>query len=147
MLSINMEDVINVLNTCKPYLIAIGVVLVIALIVVIAASKVEKTNRKLIRSEAGIAALLAVVIIVNMICWGPMSTMISLATGDGSLTEETADKADALCKTIAEEGIVLLENEDNALPLTETKLNVFGWSSTNPVYGGPDQGRFQTRIR
>ena len=39
MLAINMADVVNVLNTCKPYLIGFGVVFVIALIVLIAAFK------------------------------------------------------------------------------------------------------------
>ena len=32
MLAINMADVVNVLNTCKPYLIGFGVVFVIAVI-------------------------------------------------------------------------------------------------------------------
>lgn len=81
MLAINMADVVNVLNTCKPYLIGFGIVLAIALIVLIAAFKLKKTKRKLVRSQAGIAILLALVIVVNMICWGPMSSMISLATG------------------------------------------------------------------
>ena len=140
MLQINMEDVVNVLNTCKPYLIALGVILVIALIVTISVFKADKVKRKLIRSEAGIAAILAIVIIVNMICWGPMSSMISLATGKGAITEETAEKANEVCTSIAEEGIVLLKNENDALPLANMKLNVFGWSSTNPVYGGTGSG-------
>ena len=38
---------------------------------------------------------------------------------------------------IADEGIVLLENEQNLLPLApNSNINVFGWASTNPVYGG-----------
>ncbi|GAA4066828.1 glycoside hydrolase family 3 N-terminal domain-containing protein [Amphibacillus indicireducens] len=46
---------------------------------------------------------------------------------------------------IADEGIVLLQNDDNLLPLTtssesKTKLNVFGWSFTDPVYGGTGSG-------
>ena len=84
MLAINMADVVNVLNTCKPYLIGFGVVFVIALIAIIAAFKMDKAKRKLIRSEAGIAILLALVVVVNMICFGPMSSMISLATGNGT---------------------------------------------------------------
>ena len=41
---------------------------------------------------------------------------------------------------IAEEGFVLLENE-GVLPLQNTKrLNLFGWASTNPVYGGAGSG-------
>ena len=47
MLAINMADVVNVLNTCKPYLIGFGIVLAIALIVLIAAFKLKKTKRKL----------------------------------------------------------------------------------------------------
>lgn len=45
MLAINMADVVNVLNTCKPYLIGFGIVLAIALIVLIAAFKLKKTKR------------------------------------------------------------------------------------------------------
>ena len=41
MLAINMADVVNVLNTCKPYLIGFGIVLAIALIVLI-----EKDKKK-----------------------------------------------------------------------------------------------------
>ena len=40
---------------------------------------------------------------------------------------------DALAEEIAEEGIVMLRNEDNTLPLDEsvTALNVFGWGATD----------------
>ena len=117
MLAINMADVVNVLNTCKPYLIGFGIVLAIALIVLIAAFKLKKTKRKLVRSQAGIAILLALVIVVNMICRGPMSSMISLATGNGTISEETSNEATKLVEKIAEEGIVLLKNEDNMLPM------------------------------
>lgn len=140
MLAINMDDVMNVLNACKPYLIALGVALVVALVVTIACFKVKKSARKLIRKEAWIAFLLAAVVIVNMICFIPMSSMISLATGNGTITEETSGKASELCEEIAEEGIVLLKNE-NMLPLAEeSNLNVFGWASTNPCYGGTGSG-------
>ncbi len=141
MLEINMADVVNVLNTCKPYLIAVAVVLILALIVIVAVHKVDKAKRKLIRSEAGIAILLTVVIVVNMICFGPMSNLISLATGNGTISEETSAEATELVKEIAEEGIVLLKNEDNILPMADVEnLNVFGWASTNPCYGGTGSG-------
>ena len=141
MLAINIDDVINVLNTCKPYLITLGVILALAVIITIAVMKLPKAKKKFIRSQSWIAFLLALVVIVNMICWGPMSSMISLATGNGTISEKTSDAATELCEQIADEGIVLLKNENKTLPLSEgTKLNVFGWASTNPVYGGTGSG-------
>ncbi len=141
MLAINIEDVINVLNSCKPYLIALGVILALAVIITIAVMKLPKPKKKFVRAQSWTAFLLALVVIVNMICWGPMSSMISLATGKGEIQEGTSDAATELCEQIANEGIVLLKNEDGNLPLEDgTKLNVFGWGSTNPVYGGTGSG-------
>ena len=141
MLAINIDDVINVLNTCKPYLIALGVILAAVIIITVAVMKLQKPKKKFARAQSWIAFLAALVVIVNMICWGPMSSMISLATGAGTIDEETSAAATELCEDIADEGIVLLENKNDTLPLEAgTKLNVFGWSSTNPVYGGTGSG-------
>lgn len=139
MLAINIEDVISVLNTCKPYLIGLAVVLVLAIVAMVACRKMAQSKKFLIRGEAALAMVLAIAVTVNLICFGPMSSLISLAMGDGSVTDETAASANELCQTIAEEGIVMVKNE-GALPLSNTKLNVFGWSSTNPVYGGTGSG-------
>lgn len=141
MLSINMEDVKNVLTAIAPYLIVIGVALALAIIVTIACFKAKKSVKKLIRGEAWIAFLLTAVIAINLICFVPMSSMISLATGNGTISKETSDEATELCTDIAEEGIVLLKNEGNTLPVASgSNLNVFGWASTNPCYGGTGSG-------
>ncbi|NLL77050.1 MAG: beta-glucosidase [Clostridiales bacterium] len=141
MLQINMSDVINVLNSIKLYLIGFGIVLALAIIVTVACMKLKKATKKFVRGQAWIATLLALVVTVNLICFIPMSTMISLATGNGSIAEETSAEATALVNKIAEEGIVLLKNEDNVLPLSNTtSLNLFGWASTNPCYGGTGSG-------
>lgn len=140
MLAINMDDVLNVLKSCAPYLIAFGVVLVLAIIFTVVSMKLNVTTRKFVRSQTWIATLLALVIVINLICFIPMSSMISLATGNGTITEETSAEATELCAEIAEEGIVLLKNE-NLLPLAgNSNLNVFGWGSTNPCYGGTGSG-------
>lgn len=81
MLAINMDDVINVLNSCKPYLIALGIALALAIIVTVACMKLKKPVKKLVRKEAWIAFLMAAVVIINLICFIPMSSMISLAMG------------------------------------------------------------------
>ena len=50
---------------------------------------------------------------------------------------EVLAAANALNERIVEEGIVLLKNEDNALPLkTEKKLTVFGKNSVDLIIGG-----------
>lgn len=140
MLSINWSDVINVLNTCKPYLIFFGVVFVIAAIVMIAVRKLPKPKRKFARAQSWIVVLLALVVTVNLICFGPVSSLISLAMSGGSISDETTAEATKLCEEIAEEGIVLVKNE-GILPLDGVdSLNVFGWASTNAVYGGTGSG-------
>ncbi len=141
MLNINIADVINIIKTCIPQLIFFGVVLAVAIIIMVACMKMQKKNKYLVRTQAGIAIVLALVITVNLICFGPLSTIISLATGSGSISKETSAEAELLVETVADEGIVLLENKDNILPLNNTKnLNVFGWASTNPCYGGTGSG-------
>lgn len=140
MLAIDIADVINVLNTCKPYLIGLGVVVVLAIIAMIAVMKLPKSKKYMVRCQAGVAMVLALVVVVNMICFGPMATLLSLATGNGSISEESGAEANELCAEIAEEGMVLLKNNGDLPMAADTKLNVFGWSSTNPVYGGTGSG-------
>ena len=72
-LGINMEDVIGVLNTLKSHLIAIGVVLAVCLVVVIAMAVVKsmkKSQKYLIRWTAVLAMLLAIVVVVNLFLGG-----------------------------------------------------------------------------
>ena len=141
MLSINIADVIAVLQTMIPQLIIIGVALVAAIIVTICAMKAKKPLKGFIRKEAWIAFLLVVVVVANTIVLGPMFSMINMAMGGGKISDDAIAEAKELCTDIAEEGIVLLKNDDKALPLAEgAKVNVFGWSSTNPIYGGTGSG-------
>lgn len=140
MISVEMEDVLAVLQLCKPYIIGIIAALVIGIVIMIACCRMSRDKRFLIRGEAAIAMVLAVVVCVNMICFGPMATLIGLATGNGTLSDETNEEAAEVAEEIMEDGIVLLKNE-SLLPLNETKkLNIFGWESINPAYGGAGSG-------
>lgn len=140
MISVEMEDVLAVLQLCKPYIIGIIAALVIGIVIMIACRRMSRDKRFLIRGEAVIAMVLAVVVCVNMICFGPMATLIGLATGNGTLSDETNEEAAEVAEEIMEDGIVLLKNE-RLLPLNETKkLNIFGWESINPAYGGAGSG-------
>ena len=144
MLNINMEDVIGVVNACRPQLIALAVVLVLAVAVIIAMAvikRIPKPNRFFIRWNAVLAFVLAAGAIANWVCLGPMSNLISLTMGTSNVSDETTAEATQTAEQIAGEGFVLLENEDNLLPLEGTDhLNLFGWASVNPVYGGAGSG-------
>lgn len=145
MLSINLDDVMQVLTNIRSYLIAFGVVLALAIIVMVAVRKLPKAKKKMIRAQSGLAILLALTIVVNLICTGPMSTMLDLVSGSGTISEETSAKATELVNKITAEGVVLAKDEDNVLPVASgSKLNVFGWSSTNPCYGGTGSGALNT---
>ena len=141
MLSINMSDVISVVQSIQSYLIGIGVIIVLGIILMIAVHKLPQPKRKLCRGSAAIAMVLGVLICVNLILTGPMSTMMDLISGSGTIEDDTAQAAQDLAISIAQEGIALLQNDNNLLPLaSDSKLNVFGWASTAACYGGAGSG-------
>lgn len=141
MLSINIADVIAVLDTMIPQLVIIGAALAAAIIVTIAAVKIKKPLKGFVRKQAWLAFFLTLVIAVTNILLVPMYSMVNMAMGGGRISDEAIDEAKTLGRQIAEEGIVLLKNDDSALPLSSgAKVNVFGWSSTNPIYGGTGSG-------
>lgn len=140
MLQINMADVMNVIGSLTPYLIAIGVLFVLALIITFAVNKKtvkEVATRKIVHSESWLVALVGIVVAVSMMLTGPLSTLLNNATiTKYTLSDATVSKANELAKDVQSEAVTLLKNDDSNLPLSGKKVNVFGWGSTNPVYGG-----------
>ena len=66
--------------------------------------------------------------------------MINLTTVGGTTSNETTEEAKEVAGQIAEEGMVLLKN-DGILPISDpSNINLFGWSSVNPAYGGTGSG-------
>ncbi|MDO4852468.1 MAG: glycoside hydrolase family 3 C-terminal domain-containing protein, partial [Clostridia bacterium] len=141
MLGINMNDVITTIGLLKNYLIAIGVVLALAIIISLIAIKIKKPEKGLVRGSAWVCFILATALLINAILVGPMYSMVSMVfSKGGDISEKSITEASELCETIADEGFVLLKN-DGLLPLgSNAKVNTFGWSSTNPVYGGTGSG-------
>lgn len=94
-----------------------------------------------------IATALVALVVVNVLAFGQFSTVLEnffrpTVERSAAVTEMSAD----LTEEIEGEGIVLLRNEEGALPLTEDdrRVNVFGWSSTSPVFGGTGSGAVDT---
>ena len=144
MLQINMADVMNVIGSLTPYLIAIGVLFVLALNITFAVNKKtvkEVATRKIVHSESWLVALVGIVVAVSMMLTGPLSTLLNNATTTKyMLSDTTVSKANELAKEVQSEAITMLKNDDSNLPLSNKKVNVFGWGSTNPVYGGTGSG-------
>ena len=148
MISFEMEDLIGVLQGLKPYFTAIAVMLLAAILITVLVKKKPKAQRGFIRKGTWLAALAGIAVTVNMICFGPMSTLISLASGSGQVTEETTKEAEEIALNVAREGFVLLQNDESLLPIADTtNLNLFGWASTNPVYGGSGSGGINDLFR
>lgn len=144
MLQINMADVMNVIGSLTPYLIAIGVLFALALIITFAVNKKtvkDVATRKIVHSESWLVALVGIVVAVSMMLTGPLSTLLNNATTTKyMLSDATVSKANELAKEVQSEAITMLKNDDSNLPLSNKKVNVFGWGSTNPVYGGTGSG-------
>lgn len=79
--------------------------------------------------------LLAIIVCVANYFVNLYKGIINQYLGDNSLPGEVLnpEEGDSVVQSVAEEGFVLLKNENNALPLQKsvTKLNLFGWASTD----------------
>lgn len=142
-MGVSASDVQLYITNLSGYIYAIVILLVLAAAVMIAAHFwVKKGTRHVVRWGAGLSWVLVVTILANVICFGPLYQNLSVVlNASASISEDSLEESRQVVKEIGEEGIVLLKNE-GLLPLSNdtTKLNVFGWSSTNPVFGGTGSG-------
>ena len=109
----------------------------------------EKKVKKPKKTSVVIISILLVVLLAVNIAGGMFYNVItqffSKANIDEEAVEKTAEAARSVVEQIEEEGIVLLQNEHDTLPLDmnnekETNVNIFGWSSISPVYSGVGSG-------
>ena len=139
-MGVSYADILFYLNAISNYLLIGLAALVILVAVLIAAVKVKKGYKLFTRGQAIVAFLACLVILVNAVCYGPLHNTLSayLNASRVELAEDTVAQSLATIEKTGEEGIVLLKNEESALPLSAdaTKLNVFGWASTKPFIGG-----------
>ena len=107
-------------------------------------------GRKIARVLAGVAAAFVVAALVAataaMVLLGDTVSSY-LGLDSVNVTEEEREATMTAGRALAEraeaEGIVLLRNEDEALPFSSalTKVNVFGWASTQWVGSGSGSGQ------
>ena len=87
-----------------------------------------------------VAAVIAVVFIVGNVFAMKYENLLTVFFSGSDYV--TTDYEKELCEEIEAEGIVLLKNDDNALPLSdnEKKVSVLGQNSVDFVYGGSGSG-------
>ena len=142
-MGVSPVDVQTYVTSLSGYIYAILITLVIAVAVMIAVHWfVKKGTRHVVRWTAGLSWVLIVTVLANVICYGPMYNNISIILNNQvSVSEETAAHSKEVIEDVGDEGMVLVKNEDSMLPLeADSNINVFGWASTNPIYGGPGSG-------
>ena len=107
-----------------------------------------------------VSVLLAVALIVNVVCIQMFAAINAFMAANlnsrlpgthGSVTaeqltpEQAKEAALDMARELAAEGIVLLENQNNALPLEGgAKVNLFGYATVSPLYGGTGSGASDT---
>lgn len=136
----SVADVSNYMHMLSTYIYVIfGLILAVIVVMIAARFVVKKGTRHVVRWTSVVAFVLAALIIVNMICYGPMYPLVSVFLNASAvqISDDVVGNSKEVIKQTGEEGMVLLKN-DGLLPLSGdvTKLNVFGWASTNPVYSG-----------
>lgn len=144
MLDINWDDVISVIQSVAPELVFIVVALVAAIVASVMLHGKKKRGEKVPAPATvltWVGALVVVAASINAMLLGPLNSVVTMATAEKhELSQASIDQTNQLAVDIENEGITLLKNDDGTLPLTPGNVNVFGWASTNPIYGGTGSG-------
>lgn len=147
-LGVSQTDINVYAEQLSGYVYAItGTFVLMLVVMVLAHFFVKKGTRHVVRLTAGIAWILTVTVLVNVICFGPMYNNVSIILNStGEVSEETATASKEIIQEVGEEGMVLLKNSNQLLPLSSDtrKLNVFGWASIAPILGGTGSGASDT---
>lgn len=139
------EDVVSAIQMMQTHLIVIGVALVCMILALIGARRWKKPLRGLIRWQSVFAFVLVTVLALNLAATGVLYNTLNVVLSDkGELTPEHIENSRRVVEAVTDEGVILTKNTDGFLPLAPQKLNVFGWASTNPIYGGTGSGTVDT---
>ncbi len=139
------EDIISVIQMMRPHLIVIGIAMVCMIAGIVAAGKLAKPLRGMVRWQSFLAFVLIAVVTVNTALTGTLyNTLNVVLTDKGSLAPEHVENSKRIVEEVTNEGAILTKNSDGYLPIAPQKINVFGWASTNPIYGGTGSGTVDT---
>ncbi|WP_034538445.1 beta-glucosidase [Lactobacillus psittaci] len=138
------QDIQSTLQVGMGNILPIAIVLgLIIVLIIVFWNRSNKFNFWL-KWESFIVFLITVVVSINTLLFGPLQGLMN-ANNSGMAIKQVKKslvaKSDNLSKQIVNEGSVLLKNENDYLPIKAQKLNVFGWASISPIYGGTGSGQ------
>lgn len=102
------EDVVSVVQMMKGHLIVIGVALVAMIAALIAAKKLQKPLRGLVRVQSLVAFVLIAALAVNIALTGPLYNTLNVVLSDtGALDPAHAEASRQMVEKGTNEGVVL----------------------------------------
>ena len=138
------EDVISVIQM-QTHLIVMGAALVCMAVMMVVAGRWKKQLRGLIRWQSFFAFVVITALTINLAVTGTVyNTLNVVLTDKGELDPQHVENSKKIVEEVTNEGVVLTKNTDGFLPIAPQKINVFGWASTNPIYGGTGSGTVDT---
>lgn len=85
--------------------------------------------------------IISVILVLSLL----ISTLaLSASAVSGNIPDDVIAMSSQVAVEIEQEGIVLLKNQDNSLPLADKKINIFGAASVVPLLGGAGSGAITT---
>ena len=106
-----------------------------------AAVKLKKPLKGFVQWQSVIAFIALGAFVVNTMLTGPLYNTLSVVLSEaGELSAESIAESRRVVEEVTNEGIILTKNTDGYLPIAPQNVNVFGWASTNPIYGGTGSG-------
>ncbi|MDD3403079.1 MAG: glycoside hydrolase family 3 C-terminal domain-containing protein [Hespellia sp.] len=140
---LQIGDVMTQASHLAPYFIPFILVIFVAEIITDILNKKGVGTPFLVNGEACVSLLLVLIVTANFVCYGPLNTVLNSAFIETRNVEgDVKEIANTINKQTAEEGSVLLKNDNQSLPLDSSvnKINVFGWNSVHPFYSGGGSG-------
>lgn len=90
-----------------------------------------------------VSMIVALIIALDVACGIFADTLTLYLSSTVALDDGLRTEGEALALQIAEEGVVMVKNDNDCLPLDKqiTEVNVLGWASTQWIMGGSGSGR------
>lgn len=135
-----LEEIVIVVDVIVA---AIAITMIVLLILNWRRKKRKNNKLNIIRGIVSLVLVAGVIAgnIVSSIYSSSLNSVFTKAAEPDSTIISTEEEWRGLATEIADEGMVLLKNKNNALPLeTGTKLNLLGYSAWNPFYSGSGSG-------